>query len=223
MTASHLIAGRRAACVALLLVPTVAQAEKPGRVDLAAMNLPPANVEIDAGPEMISTLLGIGEAAIAGVSETLLGAADEGPGSGEIKHAAGQLEAVRHVIRLAGDVVQEVRVRVYEDGPQGVVSECEAQLDKEVWENAVRVSDGDEFARVSLVRSEGSVMGVFVIAGDSGDLVLANVVCNISPEKIKELTAAATKVGLDNGLREEIIRKMNRLGRRHEQQHAHRE
>jgi len=43
--------------------------------------------------------------------------------------------------------------------------------------------------------------------------VLVNVVCNISPEKIKTLTAKAAQIGLDNGLQQLIEGKLQHLHR----------
>ncbi len=210
---------RRAACIALLLVPAAAFAETHGRVDFAAMDLPPATVEIDAGPELVSTVLSIGESAVAGVAETLLGAADEGPGSDELKLAADKLDAVRRVVQLAGNTVHGVHVRVYESAPEGLAAKCEAALNKTEWQNAVRVREGDESARVSVVRRENAIVGVFVMASEGDDAVLVNVVGELSPENVKQLTAAATKIGLDHGLRDKIIRQMHAMGGHH-RQHA---
>ncbi|MEM9351938.1 MAG: DUF4252 domain-containing protein [Planctomycetota bacterium] len=219
MAIAPLIACRRAACAALLFVPTAAYAETPGSVDFAAMDLPPATVEIDAGEELVATVLTIGESAVAGVAETLLGAADEGPGSGEIKTAAEKLNAVRSLMKLAGNTVHEVHVRVYEGAPNGLAEKCQAALAAGAWQHAVSVREGDESARVSVVRRDNAIVGVFVMATEGDDAVLVNVVGDLSPENVKKLTAAATKIGLDHGLREKIIRQMHSMDG-HQRQHA---
>ena len=202
---------RLATLAATLMLAVGARAESSGRVDFAALDLPPAAVEVDAGAELITDVLGIGDAALAGVSETLSQAADEDPAAPELKMAAGHLEAARQIVHLAGEVVQEVRVRVYQDGPQELLGKCDSLLTGSNWTRVVRARDGDNFVSVSIAREAGALVGLFVVAGDGGDMVLVNVVCNASPENIKQLTAAATKIGLDNGLRQVIQQKMQHM------------
>ena len=55
-----------------------------------------------------------------------------------------------------------------------------------------------------IIHRNGSIRGAFVMAGGHGGQVLVNVVCDISPDNVKSLTSAATKIGLDNGLLREI-------------------
>ena len=66
---------------------------------------------------------------------------------------------------------------------------------------------------ISLVRHEGAVRGAFVVASEGDDLVLVNVVCNISPEKVNTLIAKATQIGLDNGLQRVLEQKLRQLHR----------
>jgi hypothetical protein len=49
---------------------------------------------------------------------------------------------------------------------------------------------------------------VFIQATDGDNVVIANVVCEVSPDNVKKLTSAATKIGLDNGLAAAIEMKM---------------
>lgn len=188
------------------------QASAVGRIDFAVANLPPATVEVELGPGMISDLLGLGKAAIGGVAQTLV----ESPnGSETTKLAADQLAAVQEIVQISSEVVQEVRVRVYEDGPTDLGAKFADQLQSANWNTIVRVHDGNDNVAISLVRQDGAVRGAFVVAADGNDLVLVNVVCNVSPEKVKTLTAKATQIGLDNGLQQLLEQKLKHLHRHH--------
>lgn len=188
------------------------QASAVGRIDFAAANLPPATVEVELGPGMIGDLLGLGKAAIGGVAQTLV----ESPnGSDTTKLAADQLAAVQEIVQISSEVVQEVRVRVYEDGPTDLGLKFNDQLQSANWNTIVRVHDGNDNVAISLVRQDGAVRGAFVVAADGNDLVLVNVVCNVSPEKVKTLTAKATQIGLDNGLQQMLEQKLKHLHRHH--------
>jgi hypothetical protein len=185
-----------------------------GRIDFDDASLPPANVEIDLGEGMVSDLFGIGDAALEGVIDALSQntAANEHPQSTQM--AAEQLQAARQILDLAGDAVQEVRVRAYEQLPEGAFEYFDSKLKDGQWETLVRARKGDENVRVALVRDKGAVNGVFVIASDGGGLVVVNAVCDISPENVKKLTSAATRIGLENGLAEAINQQMRRMNHR---------
>ena len=62
-------------------------------------------------------------------------------------------------------------------------------------------------------RSEaaGAIQGIFVTATDGDSVVIANVVCDISPENVKTLTSTATKIGMENGLAQVIEQKMKKF------------
>lgn len=184
-----------------------------GRIDFEAANLPAANVEIDLGPEMVSNLVGIGDAAVAGVAEALLRSAERNNGPEGTRLAAEQLEAARRILQLAGGVIREVRVRAYENMPDARLPNFDEQLRSGSWETVARVRKDDENVQISFVRSGDSVRGAFIVAAGKGGLVLANVVGDVSPENIKELTAAATKIGLENGLAQAIDEKMKKIRR----------
>jgi hypothetical protein len=195
-------------------------AEPTGRINFGEMDLPPATVEVDLSREMFSDLFGLGDAAIAGAAETLLKSTDGKNGTQGTRMAAEQLAAARQIMQLASEVVREVRVRVYEDLPEGAVepnklmSNFDEQLSTGDWENVVRVRDGEDNVRVSLLRNEGAVRGAFIVVSDGSDLVLANVVADISPENVKKLTSAAARIGLENGLQQVIEDKMKELHHR---------
>jgi hypothetical protein len=221
-------AGRVGAFAAVVFyVVTAAQAQESaaeradasGRIDFEAANLPPATVEVDLSQGMFNDLFGIGDAAIEGVAETLLQSAERNGGEGT-RLAAEQLAAARQIMQLASDVVREVRVRVYEKLPEGasapeeIAAQFDAQLREGNWDNVVRVREDGSSVRVSVLRGEGTVRGFFVVAGENDELVLVNVVCDISPENIKKLTSAAAKIGLENGLQQLLEVKMREMKHR---------
>jgi uncharacterized protein DUF4252 len=197
--------------------PAIAADEKAtvGRLDFKAANLPEANVEVDLSQEMFRDLFGIGDAAIAGVAETLLKSSGSGDSAKSTKLAAEQMEAARQIIQLAGNVVREVRVRVYKDLPDDVAADklfkpFDEQLQSGNWESLARVRDDENVVRVSAIRGDSALKGIFIQATDGDSVIIANVVCEVSPENVKKLTSAATKIGLENGLATAIEMKMKR-------------
>jgi hypothetical protein len=192
----------------------------PGRIDLEAADLPAPTVEVDLSQGMFRDLFGIGDAAVAGVAESLLQSNEQGDGNEATRLAAEKLAAARQIMQLAGDVIQEVRIRVYRDAadesmrPEALAAKFDHQLRDGKWDNVVRVREDDSSVRVSLHREDGAIQGIFIIAGSHGkELVLANVVCDVSPENVKQVTAAATTIGLENGLAQVIEAQM----RKHQQ------
>lgn len=175
-----------------------------GRIDFEAADLPAANVEVDLSQAMFKDLFAIGDAAIVGAAETVLNASHDGDAAHKhVRIAAEQLEAARQIAQIFGNVVREVRVRAYESLPEGTEDAAslfkpfEGQLKSAKWETIVRVRQDDQVARVSVLRSGGAIRGIFVTASDGDAVVLANVVCELSPENVKKLSAAATKIGLE--------------------------
>lgn len=217
--ASRLLAGV-ASLMLFLIVAGRVSADEPteknvtGRIDFEGADLPPANIEVDLSQGMFSDLFGIGDAAIAGIADTLSQNSDGNKHPEATQVAAEQLEAARQILNLAGNVVREVRVRGYEEMPEGVVSYFDSKLNDDQWETLVRVRKGDENARVSLLRQQGAVRGIFVIASDGNGLIVVNAVCDISPDNVKKLTTAATRIGLENGLAQAINEKMQKMNHR---------
>jgi hypothetical protein len=194
-----------------------------GRIDFGAANLPPANVELDLSQGMFNDLFGIGEAAAAGVAESLLKSAEGNAAAEGTRLAAQQIAAAREIIKLAREVVREVRVRVYANrgpdaGTAGRFETLSAQFDNQLtsgnWETVARVRQGDENARLAVLRQEGAIRGALIIAGNGRELVLANIVADVSQENVKKLTAAAATIGLENGLQQAIEREMRQLRQR---------
>lgn len=196
-----------------------AEAEResaPGRIDFNEAKLPAAKVEVDLSEGMFGDIVGLGEAGIAGIAETLNQSAGLGRGSEGTRIASEQLAAAQQLVKLAHGVIHEVRVRVYEDVKESVdidsvMSQFDNQLRQGNWENVVRVRDGKDNVRVSLLRDGGAIRGALVVVADGNDLVLANVVGNVSPDNVKKITSAAAKIGLENGLQQMLDAKMHKL------------
>lgn len=213
-----------AVVAALFCVLTVAHGEATaiandapiGRIDFEAADLPAANVEVDLSQAMFKDLFAIGDAAIVGAAEAVLNATHHGEGAHKQIHlAAEQLEGARQIMQIFSNVVQEVRVRAYESLPEGTEDAAslfkpfEGQLKSAKWETIVRVRQDDQVARVSVLRSGGAIRGIFVTASDGDSVVLANVVCELSPENVKKLSAAATKIGLEANFQPKLEFKMS--------------
>jgi hypothetical protein len=95
-----------------------------------------------------------------------------------------------------------------------LMAQFDNQLQQGNWENVVKIRDGKDNVRVSLLRKSGAIQGAFVVVADGNDLVLANVVGNVSPENVKKITSAAAKIGLENGLQQVLDAKMQKLRHR---------
>jgi hypothetical protein len=209
-------AGMIAAIAGFVFCATIAQAKPSesgdapvGRIDFDGANLPPANVELDLSQGMFANLFGIGDAAVAGVAETLM-KSTQGEHAESMHMAADQLAAVRQIIGLAGKVVHEVRIRAYEKSPGDLSSRFDKQLHEGEWEKVAVLRKGDDNARVFIIYRNDSIRGAFVMAGSHDGQVLVNVVCDISPDNVKSLTSAATKIGLDNNLQQVIEMKFHK-------------
>jgi hypothetical protein len=185
-------------------------ADSSGRLNFEEANLPAATVEVDLNQSMFTDLFGIGDAALAGVAESLQAASVSASSAEKAELAATQLAAVRQIIQLAGNVIREVHVRVYESLPEDVSSAAalttgfDQQLKVGGWETLGKVRSDEEFVRVAAKRSGGAVQGLFVVASDGDAVVLVNLVCDVSPENVKKLTSAATAIAIKHGLTHSI-------------------
>src|SRR6476620_7620088 len=177
-----------AICAVNTAVTFASEAAPEGRIDFEAAKLPAANLEVDLSQDTFHSLFGISDAAIAGVAETLLKSSDKEEGKDE-HLVAEQVEAVRKIVALSGAFVREVRVRAYESVPEGTDAESllkpfEGQLKAGKWETVVRVKSDEDMVRVAMLHKDGSIRGLFVTATDGEQLVVANIVCDVSPDKV---------------------------------------
>ncbi len=188
-----------------------------GRIDFADADLPAPAVEVDLSQGMFRDLFVLGDAAVEGVAEALLQSADKNNGAEGTRLAAEQLAAARQIMQLASEVVREVRIRAYRElpdeygKPETLAARFDEQLREGRWDNVVRVREDEQSVRISVLRDNGAVRGVFIVAGNPKEVVLANVVCDISPENVKKLSSAAATIGLENGLAPVIETKMQEL------------
>ncbi len=177
-----------------------------GRIEFNHPGAAKKFVEIDLSQAMFGDLFGIGDAALAGVVEALSDSPQAKDGSQAIQQAAEKAAAARELVGIAKSVVGSVRVRAYEDlenlaqEKSGIIAHYDQQLQTGGWENAIRAQDGDKGVQVSAVRGGGSIKGLFIVASEGNNLVLVNVICDISPENAKRLSTAAVKAGLQAGL-----------------------
>jgi hypothetical protein len=162
-------------------------------------------VEVDLSQGMMSALTGVGKAALQGAAEALAESADGHDGA--VRLSAEHLQAIDTILETAIQVVQEVRVRVYESAPENVQSVRQRLLDASPsdqgtgWDQLVRVHEGnDTQVDVRAIQQDGAIRGLLVIVAEGDDLIVANVVCELTPEKVKAVTNQATKLGLKVGL-----------------------
>lgn len=184
--------------------PTLANEPEPepeGRLDFEAAKLPAANLEVDLSQDTFHSLFGISDAAIAGVAETLLKSGEGEEGKSK-QLTAEQLDAVRKIVELGGKFVREVRVRAYESLPDGIndvdsmLKPFDGQLKVGKWETVVRVRSDEDMVRVAMLQKDGAIRGIFVAVTDGEGIAVANIVCDISPDRVKPLTAAAARIGM---------------------------
>jgi hypothetical protein len=210
----------------ILLLGAIARADgpianattTPGNVDFDYADAPAANVELDLSQGMFHDLFGIGDAAVAGVADALAKSSGGQQGAEGAKMVAEQMAAARQIVQIAGQVVQGVRVRAYKgigdqsDKSDKLVAHYDDKLRGENWQSVLRAHEGNQMIDVWAFRNSGAVKGLFIAASDKGNLVLANVVCDISPENVQKLTTAATSSALQAGLAQVIEMKMKGHG-----------
>ena len=187
-----------------------------GRIDFSVVDLPPATVEVDLNRALFTDLLGLGDAAIDGVIESLNKGKNSSDGSRALGLAAEKLGEAKELVKIVQEVIHAAQVRVYEnlkeevESISGLTARFQDQLKSAGWETVLSINDGDESVQVSILRVEGSIMGVFAVVVDGNDVVLANVVGDISPKNVKKLATLGTKIALDNGLHKELEREFMR-------------
>ena len=196
---------------------TAPSAANLGRIEFNHPGTAKKSVEVDLSPDMFGDLFGIGDAALAGVAEALADSPQAKEGSQAIQMAAEKAAAAREFVAIAKSVVKSVRIRAYEDlanqaqEQTAVISHYDQQLQTGGWESAVRARDGDKSVQVSTVRADGAIKGLFIVASEGNNLVLVNVICDVSPENAKRLTTAAVKTGLQTGLDKHLEEAMKHM------------
>ena len=175
-------------------------AETIGSVEFDCPDAPKATAQVDLSQGLFADMFGIGNAAISGVMEALSEAAGTKGTADEMKATAEQMEAAQQMVQLCGQMIKGVHVRVFADSEKSnaekLTAYYENKLNTQHWETFARVDDGEQLIVVSTVRSGGAFKGLFVIANDGDQLVLTNVVCDVSPENVKKIANDAAKCGV---------------------------
>ncbi len=203
MTANHSLRRRLATgltAAALCLSPLAASADEPTPAEL-----PTPKVSITLSADLINDVFGVTNAALTGVAEAMN--AHQG-GNEAVRLTAEQIAAAKRVIGLATDSVNGVRLRVYEGldpaVTNGLLATHNATLADEGWEQVVEVNDKKERVRIALRNSEGAVRGVRVLVLTGSETVTIDADCDLSPERVQELTRTATQIGFELGLEEAL-------------------
>ena len=196
-------------CTACLLGASPTLADEPNPAEL-----PTPKVSINVSADLINDLFGVTNAALTGVAEAL----NEHQGGNEaVELTANQIAAAKRVIGLATDSINGVRVRVYEQLDPAVANHLLAShnstLAAEGWEQVVEVNDKKERVRIALRNQEGAVRGVRVLVLGGSETVSLEADCDLSPERVQELTRTATQIGFELGLEEaleEVVREVHK-------------
>jgi hypothetical protein len=183
-----------------------------GRIDFDFSGGAQAAVEIDLPPELI----GLGELMATGVVDALMEVLHEDPSASQrMELTEERMAALRHVISSAQGLVEEVRVRVYRLDDAEVASQMvhhyTAQLEEDNWDNIATVREDNEQVRVAVRKQDESIRGVFAIVTNQREVVMVNVACELSPEKVKNLVSTALRIGMELGLDEAIREAMKEL------------
>lgn len=187
--------------VACMATANADESNTMGRVEFDFITTQPANVEIDLKHGMLSAINEITKAAVDGVAQGIR----ESSESAAVQESTEHLRAVNEILGVTSQVVKEVRVRIYEGLEDGgfrneMFVHYQDKLAGTNWDNVVRIKDNDETVVVCVLQHESAFRGVFVIFADGNDLILANVVCDMNPDTIRQLTNQATKIGMKFGL-----------------------
>lgn len=191
--------------------------EVAGRVQFDFPHAPPATVEVDLGEGMLTDMSGIAQAAIEGVVEGLLESAQGQEGT--LQLSARHLNSIREVVQSMNGMVREIRVRVYENLPENTVAlqktmstHYQQKVQNAGWDNLVRVNDGQSRVNVCALRRDGAIHGLYVMVSENDELILVNIVCNLSPSGVQQVTKFATQIGLRVGLEQALQEAIRELG-----------
>ena len=186
-----------------------------GRVDLDFADAPAAIVEVDLEKDILADIVNLGEAAIMGSVEALLESA-EGSHLTTLQHSAEHVDEIREAVRALATVVHEFHLRVYDNQSAGseqisptMFEHFAARLPESDWDNLLRMKDGADRIMVCVARHDDAIRGVFILASDHHDVVVTNVVGELTPDKVKLATHQATKIGIKFGM-DDFVQKVLR-------------
>jgi len=197
----------------------VTTSNNPGRIEFDYDDGPEAVLEVDLGKGMLTDVSGLIEAALAGVVEGLL-ESEQGDQSQAVEQTAEYVKSVQEIIAIAGSAVSEVRVRGFDrlteaDEParKALVAHYQKRIRNSDWDDLIRVKDHGATAIVSVLREKGAVRGLFVMGSEGNNLILVNVVCDLSPEKVRTVTKQLAQLGMKFGLKQELEKAMQEIQR----------
>lgn len=201
---------------------TIAQEETvPGRIDFDHAEIPhaEASFEVDLGKGMLTDVSGLIGAALDGFVEGLLESV-KGEQSQAITQSAEYLRSVQEIVSQVGGAVSEVRVRGYdrltdENGGKrsALIAHYQKRVEESNWDDLVRVRERNATAIVSALRQDGAIRGLFIVGSEGNNLVLVNVVCDLSPEKVKIVAKNIAKLSMKLGLEQELEKVMREIQR----------
>ncbi|QDT00629.1 DUF4252 domain-containing protein [Adhaeretor mobilis] len=190
-----------------------------GRIEFDYQDGPEAVLEVDLGKGMLTDVSGLIEAALAGLVEGLLDS-EQGDQSQAVAQTADYVNSVQQIVAVLGSAVSEVRVRGFdrltdEDEPArtALIAHYQQRIRNSDWDDLLRVKDHGASAVVSVLREEGAIRGLFVMGSEGNNLILVNVVCDLSPEKVKTVTKQLAELGMKFGLKKELEKAMQEIQR----------
>lgn len=184
-----------------------------GRLEFDYDDGPTPTVEVDLKHSVLSALTGITESAIAGVTDALR----EDSNSPVVRESVEHVEAAQQILNLASEAVREVRVQFYDQIEDSgdtarMVEHYRNKLSESDWDRVVQFREDETQVTVCVQQEEEVIRGFFVIFAERNECVLANVVCDLEPERIRQITHQATQLGMKFGLEQAIesaMRDMN--------------
>ncbi|MEQ8212147.1 MAG: DUF4252 domain-containing protein [Lacipirellulaceae bacterium] len=192
-----------------------------GRIEFDHAAIPNAEAafEVDLGKGMLTDVSGLFGAALDGIVEGLLESV-KGQESQAITQSAEYLKSVQEIINQVGGAVSEVRIRGYdrlteEDSGKrsALIAHYQKRIKEANWDDLVRVRERNATAIVSALREDGAIRGLFVIGSEGNNLVLVNVVCDLSPEKVKIVSKNIAQLSMKLGLKQELEKVMREIQR----------
>ena len=160
-----------------LLAQEIDIKKQPGYVDLSKIKIPGKAgkvTEISLGPALLKLAAGISENSDKKLSKTLSGIFSIQVKSFEV------------------DSVEAKKIRP-------IIAEIEKKLERERWEELVRVKEEDELTIISIKHDKGKVVGLMVMSLQPGDEAsFVNIVGNIDLKNIGKIGMGLNESALDS-------------------------
>lgn len=174
-------------------------------------------VQIALPAGMFADLRGLVDATLTGAIEALRADAGDGEDRAAPQLAAEHLTSVRDLTQILEGAVEEVRVEIYSEDASVAAGPTAAYYARKLsavgWDQVVRARERDQSAHVFVLREDGALRGVFVVAGERGATVLVNVACDVSPDRLQELSRRVTTLWLNAGGRAQLQQAIEHMPR----------